>query len=997
MTLKEWRRLIEVDFPILTVGGYCATEKTVFTGRPSNLHQWWARRPLGACRAVLMGLLLPDPCDPACPPLFRETARKYLASFITGPIETDEALRESLLRFIGDFSSWDNAIRSDYTEVARALVIAANGQDPVLVVDPFAGGGSIPLEALRVGCETFASDLNPVACLILKVMLEDIPRAGPGLVDQFRTTGLKIKESCQKDLAHCYPSRHDGLFPIAYLWARTVLCEAPNCGAEIPLVRSFWLSKKAGHWKALKPRVVRGSQSPRIDLDIFEPTDKLEVSRGTLSSAKAVCLACRTPLAPARIRAQLTVLKGGADIQFDAQGKRVGGARLLAIVCTKSSTSGRYYRLPTSQDYEEVWRATELLKTLRSELLQGGLDPVPDEFLPKERIKGNSGFRVLLYGMTQWGDLFTARQKLALITLSSAIRSLPDGLAKELLAFAISRLADKNSSLTTFDSGRETIGHVFNRQALPMVWDFAEVNVFSESTGSFEQGIEELAKVVEHISSRNHTAQVQQADAANHPLPDDSADIWFTDPPYYDAIAYADLSDFFFVWLKRIFPTDPWFHDSFDSGNGLTPKASEAIQDPARVVRGRAKDARFFEDTMRRAFGEGRRILKDRGVGCVVFAHKTTEGWEALLSGLIKGGWVITASWPIATERAERMVARESAALATSVHLVCRPRPKESTVGDWTEVLRDLPVRVGGWMDRLQNEGVRGADLIFACIGPALEIFSKYSRVETAEGTEVGLPDFLAKVWEAVGRVALGRILGAPDPQTADRTLGALEEDARLTAIFLWTLQSSESSALDSNATETEQEDQEQYDDEDDVRSPGMKGFRLPYDIVRRFAQPLGIHLDNWEGGILETEKGVVRLLPVAQRVDYLLGERGAIAPRLPHSRSGPQSKLFPEYGESQLPVKGEVALEPEETNREEDVEEKVTTVRKEYTTLDRVQTAMLLQRAGRASALRDFLTSEFGRGPQLLTLANALSALYPRDSEEKRLIDAVLLASRRA
>ena len=219
------------------------------------------------------------------------------------------------------------------------------------------------------------------------------------------------------------------------------------------------------------------------------------------------------------------------------------------------------------------------------------------------------------------------------------------------------------------------------------------------------------------------------------PLPDQSASVWFTDPPYYDAVPYADLSDFFLVWLKRTLPDHPLLQDPFDPDNPLSPKAREAVQDETKQQDGRPKDRRWFEETMAKAFAEGRRVLADDGVGSVVFAHKTTEGWEALLAGMIRGGWTITGSWPIATEMATRLRARDSAALATSVHLICRPRPEDAPIGDWAEVLRELPGRVADWMERLQGEGIRGADLVFACIGPALEIYSRFRAVGDRRGT----------------------------------------------------------------------------------------------------------------------------------------------------------------------------------------------------------------------------------------------------------------------
>src|SRR5574337_1759387 len=244
MIPRECKRLAEVDFPIAVVSKHAAREKSIRPGHPSTLHLWWARRPLAACRAMLLALLLPDPCDEHCPPEFKLKARELLRPVQREIDPSDEDLRKAVLKFIGDFANWDLAANRTYLEVSRGLVKAAHGDEPPLVVDPFAGGGSIPLEALRLGCDAFASDLNPVACLILKVMLEDIPRHGPKLAEELGRLGTEIKVAAENDLAKFYPSDPDGGQPIAYLWARTVRCESPNCGAEIPLVRSFWLCKK---------------------------------------------------------------------------------------------------------------------------------------------------------------------------------------------------------------------------------------------------------------------------------------------------------------------------------------------------------------------------------------------------------------------------------------------------------------------------------------------------------------------------------------------------------------------------------------------------------------------------------------------------------------------------------------------------------------------------------------------------------------------------------
>ena len=551
-------------------------------------------------------------------------------------------------------------------------------------------------------------------------------------------------------------------------------------------------------------------------------------------------------------------------------------------------------------------------------------------------------------------------------------------------------------SCTRWNAVAEKMQHTFGRQAIPIVWDFAEVVVTAKAPGNWTSGYNLICDVIA-ASPDVATGQVEQTDATNHPLPDQAGNIWFTDPPYYDAIPYSDLSDFFLVWLKRALPGHPALRDPFDPNNPLSPKTAEAVQDETKQVNGGPKDRRWFEETMARAFAEGRRVLQEDGVGAVVFAHKTTEGWEALLSGLIRGGWTITASWPIATEMGSRLRARDSAALATSIHLVCRPRPDEAPVGDWADVLRELPVRVGDWMERLEGEGIRGADLVFACIGPALEIFSRHDAVETADGRPVVLAEYLEKVWEVVGRAALENVLGAAEARARNGLAGALEEDARLTALFLWTLQATiaedEAESGESDNTPTG----DAGEDAGDGPAGKPEGFSLAFDVVRRFAQPLGIDLPKWEKRTIETKKGLVRLLPVAERAKRLFGDRGAqnVAAWLEQEAAAGtdplQGVLFPHRQERQpgavrerRPQYGGAGEESEDVGAPD------------ATTLDRVHTGMLLQAGGRTQALQALVKSEHERGPYFLRLSNALSALYPRGSEEKRLLDAMLLAMRK-
>ncbi len=353
-------------------------------------------------------------------------------------------------------------------------------------------------------------------------------------------------------------------------------------------MRSFWIAKKE-LYKREKGQLlkVRGRQAlqytvrrprgepPRVEFEIFEPKNDKEVPRGTVTRAKATCPCCNIVLSPERVRAQLSEQRGGADVVFDRKGQRIGGARLLAVVTLRQGERGRNYRLATDRDYESVWRAQKALEKVAATKLPSGLNPVPDEPTPAG---GGSGagraFSVQKYGMMKFGDLFTARQKLALVTFAGTLLSEHKN---ELIALTFSRLANACASLCRWHESGEKLEGVYSRQALPVVWDFCEGNPFSDATGGYDGAIDWVARVVEAWPG-SQVGQVQIADACSFPLPDDSSGVWFTDPPYYDAVPYADLSDFFLVWLKRTLPGHPLLRDPFDSANPLTPKTREAFR-----------------------------------------------------------------------------------------------------------------------------------------------------------------------------------------------------------------------------------------------------------------------------------------------------------------------------------------------------------------------------------------------------------------------------------
>lgn len=990
MIPKECKRLAEVDFPIAEVSKHAVREKSIHHGHPSTLHLWWARRPLASSRAMLMALLLPDPCDLYCPGDFKEKARALLPPLCGKVGETDYDLQRKLFHFIADFANWDNAHKKEYLELSRALIQAAHPEETPLVVDPFSGGGSIPLEALRIGCDAFASDLNPVACLILKVMLEEIPASSPDIIDKLRTIGDETIKKIQEELKEYYPDDSDGSKPVAYIWARTVRCESPNCGAEIPLMRSFWLCNKAKKRIALKPIVIRKENTvPYVDFEIFEPHKETEVHSPTVSRAKATCLCCGSVLAPERVRAQLAVQNGGANPIFDEGGNRTGGALLLAVVVQQDEKNTKNYRAALKKDYDIVKEASRRIQLMHNEINDSfGIKPcsIPYETTPKG---GGSGagraFSIQNYGMIQYKDLFTNRQLISLLVICKLLQEIKYPYLNHLFALSFTKGADGNNALCRWTPGYENHVNLFSRQAMPIVWDFCESTPVCRSRGVFLSSLDSIINVINNYCSSKQ-GQVQQADARISPLPTDSVDVLFTDPPYYDAIPYSDLSDFFFVWLKRLLPEHPLLKDPYDTSNSLTPKEKEIVQDETRLYKNIVKDKAFFESEMGIAFAEAKRVLNSEGILSIVFAHKTTEGWEALLNGVNQAGLIITGSWPIKTEMDNKVGGSQGgvkkAMLQSSIHLVCRPRPENAGIGDWAEVLQELPVKVGKWMDRLETEGIRGADLVFSCIGPALEIFSRYNRVETASGEEISIAMYLEKVWEVVGRIALEQILGSAESLARNGASGALEEDARLTALFLWTLQSTDGEAAPVKDKAANDSDE---DDEDSPKQAKAKsGFSLVYDVARRFAQPLGIDLAKWDKRIIDVEKGSVRLIPVLERAKSLFGTKLARA-----ESSFNLNEQLDIFDDSELatPVK----LKGRKKKQEDNEEGKAVMI----TTLDKVHAAMILQDTGQTNTLRALIKSELERGQDFQRLANSLSALYPKGSKEKRLVDAMLLSVR--
>jgi putative DNA methylase len=1008
------KRLIEVDLPIKRISAHARREKSIRHGHISTLHIWWARRPLAACRAVICAALWPDPVDENCPAEFRAiaadlmfrwarenaargssesaatwtTVRNHTSAFALCNHPT--TIREALLDFIADFANWDNSTVPEYVEVSRALTAASNWalnltvpdharmigwpglerwntnvkewnqaayEHPrPLVVDPFAGGGSMPLEALRVGADAFASDLNPIPVLLNKVLLEYIPKFGQRLADEVRKCGDRVKEIAESELRDIYPRDQDGSEPIAFLWARIIKCEGPGCGVELPLIRNLQLTKKGQRW-ALRLSPGKG----KVNIELFEGTSS---AQGTVKGGSATCPCCNYTTPAKAVRIQLQANRGGAE-----------NPRLLAVFL--ETREGRRFRAVTEADVKAF------------ELAKARLNPadLPDDLINPLRPYANSRglSAVTRIGITKFGDLYNPRQAHALVVLQRICSEISvDGDAgefalavKTLLNFVVSRYVFQNCALSRWHSIGAKIEGAFGKQALQVVWDFAEANPISTGSANWNNALDWVVNVIEANTRLSGTGTAMKAPAQDQLLPDGAAQLIATDPPYFAAIPYADLSNVFFVWKREFLKQ--YYPDLYRAG--LVDQTREIIVTNANKAEGgEVKSPEYFSREMASALRVSRRSLADGGVAIIVFADSSTKSWESILGAIVDAGWTVTSSWPIDTEMQTRTQAQESASLQSSVHIVCRPRMavdsngRSTTTGDWRDVLQELPKRIHEWMPRLASEGVVGADAIFACLGPALEIFSRYSRVEKASGEQVTLREYLEHVWAAVSREALSSLI-------TDTDLSSLESDARITAMWLWTLNSG---AISGEEQATEDEDASESDDDDEsspAKSSVQSGYGLEYDAARKIAQGLGAALEDLKS-VVEVKGDKARLLPVTERTAYLFGKEQSAAPETPgrgRKKKAAQMDLFAE-------LTGAEATEAEAVWEEKTVSKPGATV------LDRTHQAMILFATGRGDALKRFLVDDgIGQEANFWKLAQALSALYPSGSQEKRWVDGVL------
>lgn len=734
----ENRKLIEVSMPLEVINRESAREKSIRHGHPSTLHLWWARRPLAAARAVLFAQLVDDPSS---------HPDKY-------PTEEAQANERSRLHgIIENLAIWENSNNKALLETAYSEILKSAGPEgPPAILDPFAGGGSIPLEAQRLGLESHASDLNPVSVLINKALVEIPPKfwgrppvfpghsdsqlttwdGADGLASDVRAYGEWMREVAAEKIAHLYPSvtLSDGqkATVIAWIWARTVKCPNPSCGIRMPLVRSWWLAKRKGREAYIVPSVRDGVITYTIGNDPKKASQR--TADGTMSGrAGATCIACSSSVPTTYIKEQ------GLAESFDAT--------LIAVV---AETPGRRLYLAPDDEQRDAASVTQPSDVPDQEL---GFDP-RNLWTPS-------------YGLSKFSDLFTNRQLVALTTFSDLVAEVRELVLKDCLAsglpegdrleehgseaaayadavatylgLAVSRCSDYFSNLCSWISTGETMRNVFGRQAIPMVWDYAEVNPFSSSSGNFLGQLDWVIRALRSAAQPN-PGYVTQADAASR---DYTGAVVSTDPPYYDNIGYSDLSDFFYVWQRRtlrsIYPNL--------MRTMLVPKSEELVANPYRH-KGKRSAEDFFESGFEDVFANIRKGARSDYPICIYYAFRQSEssangqsstGWATILEGIVRAGWTVTATWPIRSERGGRLIGLGTNALASSIVLACRPRNESAGSidrGGFLSILRsELPPKLRD----LQQATVAPVDLAQSTIGPGMAVFTRYAKVTEADGT----------------------------------------------------------------------------------------------------------------------------------------------------------------------------------------------------------------------------------------------------------------------
>ena len=813
-------RLIEVALPIREISAESVRDKSLRHGHISTLHLWWARRPLAASRAVVFASLVPDPDDLRCPEDFRHAVERNLKTYVPSELkyyrrgrqvhrdedpyrpyeDIPDTLRNRLLTFIAKWSpealafecgkstkepkpaellddrslvKWetsdpDNPQGHEVLRIARELVRIANGGKVPTVLDPFAGGGAIPLEAGRLGCQPIANDYNPVAYLILRATCEFPQKYGkPGrrkvVVEEF---GKKVEreievpnvlahdlekwakwilEKAKGKIGHLYPPGKDGRPVVGYLWARTAPCSNPSCGGEIPLLRSLLVCNKKDKKVGLTMRLNEGTRS--ITFGIARDKEIIRTEGTKREHGPAICPFCEQPTSEPDLR------RIGCDGNM--------GQRMVAVIV--EDRDGKNYRPVEEIDLATLCMAQEMDVERPGEMILPEINTQEG----KEDISNSTGIRVHLYGMKTWGSLFNHRQLIVMHTFTEYLRDALKIMKSEIyedeyrkavgiyLGLWISRISMFQTTVGRWLQDLEALTHPFNRAAISMVWDYPEANCFSDASGGAESQLDWMMRVIAHEGLQGLSATNLQRDGGTLPIRDAKVDCVVTDPPYFDEVGYADLSDFFYIWVKRALNIEL----NGVLGTPQTPKSDEATALKHRHIGdGEAAD-KHFSRKLAAIFTEAKRTCTQDSIFTVIFAHQDTKAWTALVTSLFNAGMTIDATWPIEMERKNRPRGLKSAALETSITVICRPRITGRAAA-FKDVRKEIEYVVQESVKRFWGYGFRGADLIVSCYGPAVGVFGKYERVEKADGTLVEIPELLELARKAARDAIAGEFRG---------------------------------------------------------------------------------------------------------------------------------------------------------------------------------------------------------------------------------------------
>jgi putative DNA methylase len=732
------RRFIEESFPINEISQESSKEKSIRHGHISTLHSWWARRPLSASRSTIYGALRNFPND-------------------TKKIESEN-------EFIQKLCKWSNSNDLNIIENAKSK-INENFKEPPKILDPFGGGGSIPLESLRLGCETHCGDYNPISVLIQKCTVEFPQLYG---VKNSKNSELKNKNNFQlledvkkwsewieteskKEIGKFYD--YENTITVGYIWARTISCQNPKCGAEIPLMRQYWLIQTKKKRVALFPFVKNKKIEFKIVGDGYESFPKdFDPKKGSISRAICTCHICNSKVDADQTR---KLFQSGKSSE-----------KLIAVITSTKRSAGKKFNIPSKKDITLYQNASKYLKEKIKEKNKSENSLIPDELI--SRVPLSFGvINVWVYGIKSWGELFNDRQKLMLITFISNLKKAHSSMLKNnydveyakviitYLALNIDRLVAYGSKMGFWDSTREKISQAMTRQALGMIFDYTENNPFSISF-SWSTNMKWILRVLEHCLNIKQVESLSKSIVSNFsatqlPYSNNFFDAVITDPPYYDNVPYSYLSDFFYVWLKR--SVGFLYPELFSTP--LSPKTEEIV---AYQQKDDITGKEHFEKLLSKSFAEIYRVLKPNGITIIVYAHKSTDGWEALIKSLVNSGLIVTAAWPIHTEMKGRLTSQNSAALASSIYMVCRKLKKEP-IGFYRDVKKELKQYLNKKLEQLWNEGVSGADFLISGIGSAIEVFGKYEKVVDDKDEIVLVSKLLNDTRNMVANYAIDKVI----------------------------------------------------------------------------------------------------------------------------------------------------------------------------------------------------------------------------------------------